>query len=128
MIAGLTWLFGAIGLVLAAVGLYGVTAYGVEQRTSEIGLRMALGADRRSVTVMVLLGAFWQICIGLAIGVPSAVAAGSLISNRLFGVQPWNPLLLAGEIVLLGSTAFVAALIPANRAARITPMQALRSE
>ena len=76
MIASLTWLFGAVGLVLAAVGLYGVTAYGVEQRTSEIGVRMALGADRGSVTAMVLRGAFWQVGIGLGIGIPAAIGAG----------------------------------------------------
>jgi putative ABC transport system permease protein len=128
MIASLTWLFGAIGLVLAAVGLYGVTAYGVEQRTSEIGVRMALGADRRSVVAMVLRGAFWQVGIGLAIGIPAAIGAGYLMSTQLFGVTPWNPLLLAGATLLLGSAALVAAVIPAQRAASTNPMQALRSE
>jgi len=128
MIASLTWLFGAVGLVLAAIGLYGVTAYGVEQRTSEIGVRMALGADRRSVTAMVLRGAFLQVGIGLAIGIPAAIGAGYLMASQLFGVKPWNPLLLAGAAVLLALAAFVAALIPAQRAASITPMQALRSE
>ena len=76
MIASLTWLFGAVGLVLAAIGLYGVTAYGVEQRRSEIGVRMALGADRGSVVAMVLRGAFWQVGIGLGIGIPAAIASG----------------------------------------------------
>ena len=87
MIASLTWLFGAVGLVLAAVGLYGVTAYGVEQRTSEIGVRMALGADRGSVLAMVLRGAFWQVGIGLALGIPAAIGAGYLIASQLFGVS-----------------------------------------
>jgi putative ABC transport system permease protein len=128
MIASLTWLFGAVGLVLAAVGLYGVTAYGVEQRRSEIGVRMALGADRGSVTAMVLRGAFWQVGIGLGIGIPAAIGAGYLISSQLFGVKPWNPLLLAGATVLLGLAALVAAVIPAQRAASTEPMQALRSE
>ncbi len=128
MIASLTWLFGAIGLVLAAVGLYGVTAYGVEQRTSEIGVRMALGADRGSVIAMVLRGAFWQVGIGLGIGIPAAIGAGYLIASQLFGVRPWNPLLLAGATALLGVAALVAAVIPARRAASIDPMQALRSE
>jgi putative ABC transport system permease protein len=128
MIASLTWLFGAVGLVLAAVGLYGVTAYGVEQRRGEIGVRMALGADRRSVVAMVLRGALWQVGIGLGIGIPAAIAAGYLMASQLFGVKPWNPLLLAGATVLLGLAALVAAVIPAQRAASITPMQALRSE
>ena len=128
MIASLTWLFGAVGLVLAAVGLYGVTAYGVEQRTSEIGVRMALGADRGSVTAMVLRGAFWQVGIGLGIGIPAAIGAGYLMASQLFGVTPWNPLLLAGATLLLGLSALVAAVIPARRAATIDPVQALRSE
>ena len=128
MIASLTWLFGAVGLVLAAVGLYGVTSYGVEQRRSEIGVRMALGADRGSVVAMVLRGAFWQVGIGLGIGIPAAIAAGYLMASQLFGVKPWNPLLLAGATVLLGLAALVAAAIPARRAASIDPMQALRSE
>jgi len=128
MIASLTWLFGAIGLVLAAVGLYGVTAYGVEQRTSEIGVRMALGADRGSVVAMVLRGAFWQVGLGLGIGIPAAIGAGYLIASQLFGVKPWNPVLLAGATLLMGVAALVAAVIPARRAASIEPMQALRSE
>ena len=128
MIASLTWLFGAVGLVLAAIGLYGVTAYGVEQRTSEIGVRMALGADRGLVIAMVLRGAFWQVGVGLGIGIPAAIGAGYLIASQLFGVKPWNPLLLSGATVLLGLAALVAAVIPARRAASIDPMQALRSE
>jgi predicted permease len=128
MIASLTWLFGAVGLVLAAVGLYGVTAYGVEQRRSEIGVRMALGADRGAVVAMVLRGAFWQVGIGLGIGIPAAIGAGYLMASQLFGVTPWNPLLLAGATVLLGLAALVAAVIPARKAASIDPIKALRSE
>ncbi|WP_254062515.1 ABC transporter permease [Acidobacterium sp. S8] len=128
MIASLTWLFGAVGLVLAAVGLYGVTAYGVEQRRSEIGVRMALGADRGSVVAMVLREAFWQVSIGLGIGIPAASGTGYLMTSQLFGVTPWNPLLLAGTAVLLGSAALVTAVIPARKAASTDPMQALRSE
>jgi predicted permease len=128
MVASLTWLFGAVGLVLAAIGLYGVTAYGVQQRTSEIGVRMALGADRSSVTAMVLRGAFWQVGVGLGIGIPAAIGTGYLISSQLFGVRPWSPLLLAGATVLLSLAALVAALIPARRAASTNPIQALRGE
>src|ERR1051326_7691005 len=91
MIATLTTLFGALGLVLAAVGLYGVLAYTVERRTAEIGVRVALGADRGRVIGMVLGGAFRQVGTGLALGLPAAVAAGRLMSGQLFGVAPWDP-------------------------------------
>ena len=128
MIASLTWLFGAIGLVLAAVGLYGVTAYGVEQRTSEIGVRMALGADRGSVVVMVLRGAFGQVGIGLALGIPVAIGAGYLMASQLFGVRPWDPLLLSAAALLLGLAALIAAIVPARRATRVDPVVALRHE
>jgi predicted permease len=128
MIASLTLLFGVIGLVLAAVGLYGVTAYGVEQRTSEIGVRMALGADRRNVIGMVLKGAFLQVGIGLAIGIPAAIGAGYLIASQLFGVAPRDPLLLLMATILLGAAALAAAILPALRAANLDPVVALRSE
>ena len=128
MIATLTWLFGALALVLAAVGLYGVTAYGVEQRTSEIGVRMALGADRGSVLVMVLREAFWQVGIGLALGIPAAIGAGYLIASQLFGVMPWDPLMLSGATLLLGLAALLAALFPARRAMKVDPMIALKYE
>ncbi len=128
MIASLTRLFGAVGLVLAAVGLYGVTAYGVEQRTSEIGLRMALGANRGSVVLMVLRGAFGQVGIGLALGIPAAIGAGHLMASQLFGVTPWDALMLSAATLLLGLAALIAAVIPARRAARVDPMEALRYE
>ena len=128
MIASLTWLFGAIGLALAAVGLYGVTAYGVEQRTSEIGVRMALGADRGSVVLMVLREAFGQVGIGLALGIPAAIGAGHLISSQLFGVRPWDPLELSLATLLLGVAALIAAALPARRATLLEPMAALRNE
>jgi hypothetical protein len=128
MIASLTWLFGAIGLLLAAVGLYGVTAYGVERRTSEIGVRVALGADRRSVVGMVLGGAFLQIAAGLALGIPAAIVSGRLIASQLFDVGPWDPPLLLGAVGLLVATALGATFIPAWRAASLDPMQALRVE
>jgi putative ABC transport system permease protein len=128
MIASLTWLFGALGLVLAAVGLYGVTAYGVEQRTSEIGVRIALGADRRSVGAMVLRGAFWQVGIGLALGIPAAIGAGHLIASQLFDVRPWDPLMLLEAALLLGLAALIAGMIPARRATKVDPMVALRYE
>ena len=128
MIATLTTLFGVLGLVLAAIGLYGVMAYTVEQRTSEIGVRMALGADRRDVVRMVLRGAFSQIGIGLALGIPAAIGAGKLMSDQLFGVKPWDPVMLTLATVLLGVAALLATVIPARRAAGVEPMVALRSE
>jgi predicted permease len=128
MIASLTWLFGTVGLVLAAVGLYGVTAYGVEQRTNEIGVRMALGADRVNVLQMVLREAFWQVGIGLALGIPAAIGAGHLIASQLFGVRPWDPLVLSLATLLLGVAALIAAAIPARRATLVEPMVALRHE
>ncbi len=102
MIATLTTLFGVLGLVLAAVGLYGVMAYSVEQRTSEIGVRMALGADRWQVVRMVLRGAFSQVGIGLALGIPAAIGAGKLMTDQLFGVKPWDPIMLTLATLLLG--------------------------
>ena len=128
MIATLTTLFGVLGLVLAAVGLYGVMAYTVQQRTGEIGVRMALGADRMRVLKMVLRSAFSQIGIGMAIGIPAAVGAGKLMSDQLFGVKPWNPIMLALATLMLVLAALLASVIPARRAAGVEPMVALRNE
>jgi putative ABC transport system permease protein len=128
MIASLTWLFGAVGLVLAAVGLYGVAAYGVEQRTSEIGVRMALGANRGHVVRMTLRAAFWQVGIGVALGIPAAIGAGWAIASQLFGVQPWSPAILALATLLLVLTALAAAAIPALRAAAVDPIRALHTD
>jgi ABC-type antimicrobial peptide transport system permease subunit len=127
-VASLAGLFGIVALVLAAVGLYGVTAYTVAQRTGEIGIRMALGADRRRVVSLVLRSAFRRVLIGLVVGVPLAVGAGRLISAQLYGVEFWDPLALAIAAVALGVCAFFAAIIPTGRAAAIQPMTALRSE
>jgi putative ABC transport system permease protein len=128
MIATLTMLFGVLGLVLAAVGLYGVTAYGVEQRTSEIGVRMALGADRGRVIRMILRGAFSQIAVGLGLGIPLTLAAGRLMTEQLYGVAPWDPSMLTIAALLLCAAALVASWIPAARAASVEPMVALRIE
>jgi len=128
MIARLTLLFGALALVLAAIGLYGVTAYAVEQRTSEIGIRMALGADRKSVLAMVLRSAFLQVAIGLAIGIPAAIGAGKAMTSQLYAVKPYDPLVLAAATLMLVLATVIAAVIPARRAAALDPMRALRSE
>jgi putative ABC transport system permease protein len=128
MIATLTSLFGVLALLLAAVGLYGVMAYNVEQRTSEIGVRMALGADRGRVVRMVLRGAYSQVGIGFAIGIPGAVLAGKLMSDQLYGVKPGDPVMLSLATILLAVAALLASVIPARRAASIEPMVALRAE
>jgi predicted permease len=128
MIATLTSLFGLLGLVLAAVGLYGVMAYTVEQRTNEIGLRMALGADRKHVIAMVLRGALWQVGLGLGLGITLAVLAGKLMKDQLFGVVPWDPKMLAAATVLLAVAAIVASVMPVRRAAGVQPMIALRND
>jgi ABC-type antimicrobial peptide transport system permease subunit len=127
-IATLTMLFGVLGLVLAAVGLYGVMAYTVEQRTSEIGVRMALGADRASVVRMVLGSAFFQIGVGLGLGIPLAIVAGRLMTRQLFGVSPWDPRMLTIATLLLCAAALLASWLPAGRAASVEPMAALRTE
>ncbi len=128
MIATLTTLFGVLGLLLAAVGLYGVMAYMVEQRTGEIGIRMALGADRWSVVRMVLRSASSQVGIGLALGIPAAIGAGWLMKDQLFGVKPWDPIMLIFATLLLALAAVLASVIPARRAAGVEPMVALRNE
>jgi predicted permease len=127
-VASLASLFGIVALVLAAVGLYGVTAYTVAQRTNEIGIRMALGADRSKVMRLVLGGAFKRVLVGLILGLPLAVGAGRLISAQLYGVSWWDPLALAVAVGALAICSFFAAIIPANRAASISPMNALRIE
>jgi predicted permease len=127
-VATLASLFGAVALLLAAVGMYGVTAYGVARRTSEIGIRMALGADRARVVRMVLGGASYRVLIGIALGVPLAVGAGRLIAAELYGVSSWDPLALTLAAGALSACAMIAALIPATRAASISPTTALRTE
>ena len=128
LIARLTMLFGVLALVLASVGLYGVTAYTVQRRTPEIGIRMALGAGRGSVLAMVLRGALLQAAIGLAIGIPVALLAARLLKSQLYGVEGQDVPVLLGAVATLIVAAALAGLIPARRAASINPMQALRTE
>ena len=103
-------------------------AYTVEQRTNEIGLRMALGAHRKHVIAMVLRGALWQVGLGLGLGIPLAVLAGKLMKDQLFGVVPWDPKMLAAATVLLALAAIVASVMPVRRAAGVQPMIALRND
>src|SRR5713101_1534580 len=127
-VASLAGLFGIVALVLAAIGLYGVTAYSVAQRTNEIGIRMALGADSPKVLRLILGGAFKRVLIGLILGLPLAVGAGRLLSAQLYGVSSWDPFALSVAAGALAICSFFAAIIPANRAASISPMNALRIE
>jgi ABC-type antimicrobial peptide transport system permease subunit len=100
----------------------------VAQRTNEIGIRMALGADRAKVVNLVLRGAFRRVIVGLLLGLPLAVGAGRLISAQLYGISSWDPIALAVASLSLAVCAFVAAMIPAGRAASIAPIRALRTE
>ena len=126
LIARLTELFGGLALILACVGLYGVTAYAVARRTNEIGIRMALGADRRSVLGLVLRAALAQLSLGLAIGIPVTLVAGNLLASQLYGVKSYDPVILGVTAVVLAGCAIVAAYVPARRATRVDPLVALR--
>jgi predicted permease len=128
LVARLTMLFGLLALVLASVGLYGITSYQVARRTSEIGLRMALGADRWNVVRMVMRGAFLQAGLGLAIGIPIAILGARYMADQLYQVRSYDPLNLMIAVVVLLASATVAGFIPARRAANIEPMDALRTE
>jgi predicted permease len=128
LISRLTGLFGLLALVLASVGLYGITAYSVARRTNEIGVRMALGANRSHVVVMVMRRALVLVAIGLAIGIPVALLGGRLMRTQLYGVRTYDPVTLAGAVFVLAAFAALAGFIPAKRAASIEPMNALRQE
>jgi predicted permease len=125
------WLMGGfavLALVLAVVGLYGVIAFSVSQRTREIGVRMALGAERRAVHRLVMREAGWLTGLGIAVGLVCSIAAGKLMGNLLFHVHPWDAATLGGVAVLLGIAALMASYFPAWRAARVNPVEALRAE
>ncbi|HZU34221.1 MAG TPA: ABC transporter permease [Candidatus Angelobacter sp.] len=128
MIAKLTSFFGILALILASIGLYGVTSYSVARRTSEIGIRMALGANRLNMLGMVVRSAFLQVGIGLAIGLPITILGGRAMASQLYGVKSYDLLVLSITTMVLAAAAFVAAVIPARRAANIDPMRALRTE
>jgi len=128
LMARLTGAYGLLALVVAAIGLYGVTAYAVARRTREIGVRMALGADRSRVVADVLRGALAQTAIGLIVGLPLAVLAAGTLASLLFGVTSRDPLVFAQAALVLVLSAAVAALVPARRAASIDPARALRSD
>jgi len=120
--------FAAVALILGVVGLYGVIAYSVSQRTREIGVRMALGAQRSSVYRLVIGQAGWLTVAGLAIGLVCSVGASMLIRSMLFGVQAWDAITLGGVAMLLGVASIAASFLPARRAASVDPVKALRAE
>jgi ABC-type antimicrobial peptide transport system permease subunit len=120
--------FAALALVLSVVGLYGVIAYSVSQRTREIGVRIALGAQRRTVYQLILKQAARLIAVGLVAGLAGSIAAASLMRELLFGTQAWDAVTLTTVVVLLGTAAFLASYLPARRAASVNPLEALRSE
>lgn len=128
MIAKLTSLFGFLALLLASIGLYGVTAYTVERRTNEIGIRMALGATSFHVLKLILSGALLQMAIALAIGIPVTIMAGRAMAAQLYGVKPYDPRILLFTTTALLVAAFLAAVIPAIRASSLNPLRALRVE
>jgi predicted permease len=128
LIARLTSFFGVLSLVLASIGLYGVTAYNAGRRTREIGVRMALGANRGHVVRLIVRGAFGLIFFGLLIGLPLTFAVGRFLGSQLYGMNPYNPVVTLAAVVALGLAALVASFVPAFRASLISPLDALRAE
>jgi len=128
LVVRLTAIFGALALILASIGLYGVTAYGVARRIPEIGLRMALGADRASVVRLIMRGAVIQIGIGLLIGIPTALVAGHFLQSQLYQVNGYDIRTILAACGVLILSALLASVLPARRASTVEPMQALRTE
>ena len=124
----MTGLFGILALILAAVGLYGVTAYTVERRTSEIGVRMALGREPRERNWTGFARRVSPGIGGLAIGIPAAIGGGHLMAAKLYQVRIWDPVVLSGSTLALAVCALLASIIPAHRAASINPVKALSTE
>ncbi len=126
--ATLSGFFGFLAAALATLGLYGVISYMVARRRNEIGVRIALGANRRNVLNLVLGEAGKLLTIGLVIGIALSVAAARTAASMLYGLKPYDPSTILLAVLLLGTVALVASLLPAQRAARLEPMLALREE
>lgn len=126
LIGTITGLFGALAMALAAVGLYGLMAYGVSHRTREFGIRMAVGAKSGSIARLVLREAAWLMAAGVVLGLAVAWALGRVVRSMLFGVEPTDPASAAAAVAVLVAAALLAAWIPARRAARLDPTRALR--
>jgi len=128
LLARLAELFGVLALILACVGLYGVTACAVARRTNEIGIRMALGAERTKILTLVLRSALVQLAWGMAIGIPVALAGGRVLADQLYGVKNYDPMTIGLAAMVLTTCAFLAAAVPARRASGVDPLVALRYE
>jgi ABC-type antimicrobial peptide transport system permease subunit len=121
-------IFGASALVLAAIGIYGLMAYSVEQRTQEMGIRMALGAERFAIRNLVVWQGMRLALMGVLAGIAAAFGLTRLIASVLFGVEPWDPVVFLSVPIILTATALLAVWLPATRASKVDPMQALRAE
>src|SRR5207245_10845308 len=121
-------IFAGVALLLASIGIYGAVAYTVEQRTAEIGVRMALGAQTMDVLQLIMAQGMKPVAVGLIAGLAAALALARLLASQLYQVSAYNPLLLSTTLVILGAAALLACLLPARRAARVDPIQALRTE
>jgi predicted lysophospholipase L1 biosynthesis ABC-type transport system permease subunit len=121
-------IFGLVALVLAAIGIYGLMAYSVGQRTQEMGIRMALGADRSAIRKLVVWHGMRLTLVGVAVGIAAAFALTRLIVSILFGVKPWDPAVFISAPLILSAVALLAVWLPATRASKLDPMQALRVE
>ena len=128
MVAQVSGFFGILALLLAAIGLYGVLAYAIARRTQEMGIRMALGAERSRILRGVMVETFTLVIVGIAIGVPAALACGRLVRTTLYGLAVLDPLTVAASITILCAAAAVAGYLPARRASRVDPIVALRCE
>jgi ABC-type antimicrobial peptide transport system permease subunit len=120
--------FASVALLLATVGIYGAVAYTVEQRTGEIGVRMALGAQTMDVLRLVLKQGMTPVVFGLVVGLAAALALGKLIAAQLYQISAYDPMLLTGTAAVLALAALVACLFPARRASLLNPVEALRTE
>jgi len=128
LVATLSGMFGALALLLACVGLYGLMAYTVSRRAGEIGIRMALGAERGRIARMVLRETLLLVACGLVLGVPASALASRWIASQLFGMKPGDPVTFIASCAVMTLVTLLASLVPARRAASVDPMRALRSE